>query len=177
MTTGKTIASVFFALACLLTAAQEPDSTFVGIHQAENEYYSRIFDTLTPPAAFSPVTPVALKSRSAGDPSFMVYGWHPYWAGAAAYPKYDYGVLTHIAWFSYEVDTATGAYSTLRGWDTTSIINYAHLRGVKVMLTVTNFGSERNTKILTDTVKQWTLINTVINQLKQRNGTTTTFKF
>jgi len=183
MTTGKTIATVIFTLASLLTAAQEPDSSSVGIHQAESEYYSRIFDTLTSHAAVSavtpvtPVTPVALKSRTNGNPSFMVYGWHPYWAGATAYPKYDYEVLTHIAYFSYEVDTATGGFSTLRGWDTTSIINYAHLRGVKVMLTVTNFGSERNTKILTDTVKQWTLINTVISQLKLRNGDGVNFDF
>jgi spore germination protein YaaH len=164
-------------MACLVTALNAQDTAFVGIHQAENEYYSRIFDTLTSTAVISPETPVALKSRTNGDPSFMVYGWHPYWAGAAAYPKYDYNVLTHIAYFSYEVDTATGGYSTLRGWDTTSIVNYAHLRGVKVMLTVTNFGSERNTKILTDTTKQWTLINTVIAQLKARNGDGVNFDF
>ncbi|MHC1732303.1 MAG: glycosyl hydrolase family 18 protein [Bacteroidales bacterium] len=177
MPSRKTPAALIALMACLVTALNAQDTAFVGIHQAENEYYSRIFDTLTSTAVISPETPVALKSRTNGDPSFMVYGWHPYWAGAAAYPKYDYNVLTHIAYFSYEVDTATGGYSTLRGWDTTSIVNYAHLRGVKVMLTVTNFGSERNTKILTDTTKQWTLINTVIAQLKARNGDGVNFDF
>jgi spore germination protein YaaH len=177
MPSRKTPAALIALMACLVTSLNAQDTAFVGIHQAENEYYSRIFDTLTSTAVISPETPVALKSRTNGDPSFMVYGWHPYWAGAAAYPKYDYNVLTHIAYFSYEVDTATGGYSTLRGWDTTSIVNYAHLRGVKVMLTVTNFGSERNTKILTDTTKQWTLINTVIAQLKARNGDGVNFDF
>ncbi|MDM8004028.1 MAG: glycosyl hydrolase family 18 protein [Bacteroidota bacterium] len=177
MTTGKTIATIFFTLACLLTAAQGPDSTFVGIHQAESEYYSRITDPLNPAGLQSPEKPVALENRKGGAPGFMVYGWHPYWADATAYLFYDYNVLTHIAYFSYEVDTATGSYSTLRGWDTTPLISYAHQKGVKVMLTVTNFGSEKNTKILTDTVKQWTLINTLISQLKQRNGDGVNFDF
>ena len=119
MPSRKTPAALIALMACLVTALNAQDTAFVGIHQAENEYYSRIFDTLTSTAVISPETPVALKSRTNGDPSFMVYGWHPYWAGAAAYPKYDYNVLTHIAYFSYEVDTATGGYSTLRGWDTT----------------------------------------------------------
>ncbi len=171
------LAALVLLLACPVVTAQVPDTSFIGIHQAESEYYSRIFHTAAPSTVLATEKPAALKSRKEGEPSFMVYGWHPYWAGAAAYPKYDYEVLTHIAYFSYEVDTATGGYSTLRGWDTTSVINYAHLRGVKVMLTVTNFGAERNTKLLTDTVKQWNLINTVISQLKSRNGDGVNFDF
>lgn len=177
MTTRIIIASVLLNLACLTTAAQEPDSSFVGIHQAESEYYSRITDPLKLHAKLSPERPADLAGRKDGSPGFMVYGWHPYWAKDTDYLHYDYSVLTHIAYFSYEVDTATGSYSTLRGWDTTPLISYAHERGVKVMLTVTNFGSERNTKILTDTVKQWTLINTVIAQLKLRNGDGVNFDF
>jgi len=46
-----------------------------------------------------------------------------------------------------------------------------------VTLTVTNFGTARNTEILTDTVKQWNLINSVINQLQSRNGDGVNFDF
>lgn len=180
---------LLFLTTCLGAAAQTPDASYVGIHQAESEYYSRLFETMAQSEGVAPgwpVTamagaargmPVALKSRKDGAPAFMVYGWHPYWAASTAYLNYDYDVLTHIAYFSYEVDTATGGYSTLRGWDTTPLISYAHQQGVKVMLTVTNFGSERNTKLLTDTVKQWTLINTLIGQLKARNGDGVNFDF
>ena len=173
----KPAAALIALMTCPVMALSAQDTAFIGIHQADNEYYSRIFDPLAPPAVISPETPVTLKSTTDGAPAFMVYGWHPYWAGTYAHLNYDYNVLTHIAYFSYEVDTATGSYSTLRGWDTTPLIDYAHQRGVKVMLTVTNFGSERNTKILTDTVKQWTLINTVIAQLKARNGDGVNFDF
>lgn len=171
------IAILLFLITCLGAAAQVPDASYAGIHQAESEYYSRIYENIAPSEGPAPETPVTLKSRKDGEPSFMVYGWHPYWAAATAYLNYDYDVLTHIAYFSYEVDTATGGYSTLRGWDTTPLISYAHQQGVRVMLTVTNFGSERNTKLLTDTVKQWTLINTLVGQLKARNGDGVNFDF
>ncbi|MDT8374192.1 MAG: glycosyl hydrolase family 18 protein [Bacteroidales bacterium] len=121
--------------------------------------------------------PAPLSSLKSVEEAVMVFGWHPYWSGSTAYIYYDYDVLTHIAYFSYEVDTATGGYTTLRGWDTTPIISYAHERGVKVILTVTNFGSSRNTELLTDTVKQWNLIDNLIQQLQSRNGDGVNFDF
>lgn len=168
---------LLFLLSCRWTPAQVKEPQVVGIHQAESEYYSSIYRNSMPPGEISPEKPVMLKSRKDGEPAFMVYGWHPYWATSTAFIYYDYDVLTHIAHFSYEVDTATGSYTTIRGWDTTPLISYAHQRGVKVMLTVTNFGSERNTSILTDTIKQWTLINTVTSLLKSRSGDGVNFDF
>jgi spore germination protein YaaH len=171
------LATALLAILPLWITAQEHDTAHVGIHQAESEYYSRIADSLHSAREISPETPSLLKSRNAGTLTHKIYGWHPYWAGSTAYLYYDYAALSHIAYFSYEVDTATGGYTTLRGWDTTPIISYAHSRGVKVTLTVTNFGTAPNTEILTDTVKQWNLINTVINQLQSRNGDGVNFDF
>ncbi|MCU0457684.1 MAG: glycosyl hydrolase family 18 protein [Bacteroidales bacterium] len=177
MLTRLALLTALLALTCLRGSAQDPDTEMKGIHQAESEYYSTIYGNSIPPGHRSPEKPVALKSSKNSDAAFRVYGWHPYWAGTNAHLNYDYNVLTHIAYFSYEVDTASGYYTTLRGWDTTPVIGYAHQRGVKVMLTVTNFGSERNTKILTDTVKQWRLIDTLVGLLKSRNGDGVNFDF
>jgi len=171
------LSAALLASLSLRAAAQENDTSLVGIHQAESEYYSRITGNQVSSAGLAPETPSLLKSRSAGKLTHKVYGWHPYWVDAGAYLSYDYNALSHIAYFSLEVDTATGGYTTLRGWDTTPIISYAHQRGVKVTLTVTNFGSARNTELLTDTVKQWNLINTVISQLQSRNGDGVNFDF
>lgn len=149
---------------------QVPDSMRAGIHQIQNEFYRHqpqedfmyaIKDTITP-SKYNPPEERILTRK--------VLGWHPYWASSSAYLTYDYNVLSHIAYFSYEVDTATGGYTTIHEWNTTPIINYAHLKGCKVLLTVTNFGSSRNTKILSDTVKQKLLINNLISLLKSRNG-------
>jgi spore germination protein YaaH len=107
---------------------------------------------------------------SASKPNRKVLGWHPYWTSSTAYQKYNYDALTHIAYFSYEVDTATGGYLTIHDWNSTPIISYAHQRGTKVLLTVTNFGTSRNTELLSDTVKQHTLLNNIVSLLKSRNG-------
>jgi spore germination protein YaaH len=104
-------------------------------------------------------------------------GWHPYWVSSTAHQLYDYEALTHIAYFSYEVDTVTGGYTTIHDWNTTPIISYAHQRGTKVLLTVTNFGTTANTKILSDTVKQVTMLNNLVNLLKVRNGDGVNFDF
>jgi len=168
---------ILFAILHLQAFAQNNDTIPVGIHQAESEYYGRVYGNVIPAAEISTTMPSALKSRTESELTHMVYGWHPYWASASSYLSYDYEALTHIAYFSLEVDTATGGYSTLRGWNTTPLIDYAHQKGVKVTLTVTNFGAERNIKILTDTTKQWVLINTIIDQLRTRNGDGVNFDF
>ncbi len=102
--------------------------------------------------------------------SRKVFGYHPYWADTAAYRSYDYSVLSTIGYFSYDVDTATGSYTTINKFTNTPLIAYAHARGVKVVLVVTNFGSAPNTAILKDTVKQNTMILTLISLLQQAGG-------
>ena len=162
---------------CLLAYSQKPDTLFKGIHQVQNEafYLYKPADEATKamdysfPAKLSLATPKMVNRK--------VVGWHPYWAPSDAHLSYNYNALTHIAYFSYEVDTATGGYTTVRDWNSTPLINYAHNRGTRVLLTVTNFGSAKNTAILSDTVKQITLLNTVRNLLFSRNGDGVNFDF
>ncbi len=168
-------ALILFSGLCL--QAQENDTLRVGIHQAESEHYSQIIDKSLFDDNILTVRPSVLKSKAASPLTHKVYGWHPYWASASAYLSYDYSALTHIAYFSYEVDTATGGFTTLRGWNTTPVIDYAHQMGVKVTLTVTNFGAARNTELLSDTVKQRFLLTTIVQQLKARNGDGVNFDF
>jgi len=150
----------------ILFARQEMEHK--SIHQLESELHRN------DPAseAAHPAVRVPLLPKTGGTPALakLVYGWHPYWASANAYATYDYGALTHIAFFSYETDTATGGYLTVRGWQTTPVVDYAHSQGVKVTLTVTNFGLENNDKLLSDTVKQQRMINTLISLLQLRGG-------
>jgi spore germination protein YaaH len=157
--------------------SQEPDSLRKSIHQLESEYYGKqklatseiSLKDITLPAPFETgITKNIIKN---------VLGWHPYWASSSAPNLYDYNALTHIAYFSYEVDTATGSYSTIHDWNTTALISTAHLNGTKVLLTVTNFGTSRNTRILSDSTRQNTLISTLITLLKTRNGDGINFDF
>jgi len=171
------LSAVLILFSGLCLQAQEHDTLPIGIHQAESRYYSQIIDKSLFDDNIQTAAPSVLRSKAASALTHKVYGWHPYWASASAYLSYDYSALTHIAYFSYEVDTATGGYTTLRGWNTTPVIDYAHQKGVKVTLTVTNFGAARNTELLSDTVKQRFLLTTIVQQLKARNGDGVNFDF
>lgn len=161
---------ILFILISLSLESQEPDSLRIGIHQVQSEYFS--LDKSGKLQGFEKETtfPSNLLINSSRSMTRKVLGWHPYWVPSTAYLAYDYSALTHLAYFSYEVDTATGGYSSIHDWNTTPIISYAHLKGTKVILTVTNFGAARNTELLTDTMKQKFLINTLISLLIARNG-------
>ena len=150
--------------------SQETDSLRKSIHQLENEFYSSVPISQLPYQEKEIAIPSKLVISGARAISKKVLGWNPYWVSSTAQYLYDYSSLSHIAYFSYEVDTATGGYSSIHSWNTTPIIDYAHLLGTKVLLTVTNFGTSRNTKLLSDSVKQMLLINTLISLLKSRNG-------
>jgi spore germination protein YaaH len=169
----------WFTLVHLAAAApaQVPDSLYKSIHQLQTEHYSSYKPGYFGEKSIDLSFPDKLSVETPKMVDRKVIGWHPYWAPVNAYLSYNYNALTHIAYFSYEVDTATGGYTTIRDWNSTPIINYAHNRGTKVLLTVTNFGAARNTAILEDTIKQNTLLTNVRNLLFSRNGDGVNFDF
>ena len=154
-----------FFCAGQLFAQLEPEQK--SIHQREAELHAS--DVPNHAVEQAPARPHALQKRSRNKLSRMVYGWYPYWMGTA-YQSCDYEVLSHIAYFSFDVDTANGSYKTVNGWNTSPVIDYAHQRGVKITLTIVNFGNVPNTKILSDTNKQNRLITDIIQMLLLRNG-------
>ncbi len=155
----------------------QQDSVRIGIHQLENTLFRNKGDSILKQQLPSLNKPSPLLVTKKLELSRKVFGWHPYWASSTAYQSYDYDVLTHLSYFSYETDTVTGGYKTINGWDQTPVIDYAHQRGVKVMLTVTNFGTASNKAILRDTLKQIKMIQTVTLLLKSRNGDGVNFDF
>ena len=156
---------VLTILVAASSAAQNPGPS---IHQRDSEMHKGD----TPHRDFSAVSTAPagpLVPRTAAVTK-KVFGYHPYWASSTAYLSYDYAALSTIGYFSYEVNTATGGYTTAHDWSTTPMIAYAHSRGVKVVLVVTNFGTDANTAILSDTVKQNTMITSLIGLLTARGG-------
>jgi spore germination protein len=161
---------ILFIIPAPFIFCQQPDSLRTGIHQSQNEYYSTFKSVQQTADPSGLLFPKELVPGTEKRITKKVLGWHPYWVSSTAYLAYDYTALTHIAYFSYEVDTATGGFTSVHDWYTTPIISYAHERGTKVLLTVTNFGTAKNTELLSDTVKQKYLLNNLITLLKNRNG-------
>ncbi len=98
-----------------------------------------------------------------------VMGWHPYWMGTR-YKQYRYELLHTVAYFSYAVDPQTGSYKTIRQWKTTDLVPIAHQYGTRVVLCVTNFGSDANRQFLTNPQAKQVLIDSLIALVKLRNA-------
>jgi len=146
------------------------------IQQIQSEYYSKYKFPLE--SDFDRISGYKAPPRiTAPAPGKHIFGWNPSWVGTA-YTSYNYNLLTTVGYFSYEVDTATGGYTNIYYWRTTNLIPLANSYGVKVVLTVTNFGISQNTRILSDPVKRQTLIDSLIAlvQFRQADGVNIDFE-
>ena len=74
--------------------------------------------------------------------NLTIFGWHPHWKGQM-YKTYNYKLLTHLAYFGYEVNPFTGRYNNflaINNFISSDLIMTAHLDTCKVLLTVSNRG-------------------------------------
>lgn len=96
-----------------------------------------------------------------------MYGWHPYWnAGLEA--NYDWNGLTDFCYFSYEVNSATGAAITTHNFATTPAVTTALANGVNVTLCATLFSG--HTAFFASSTSQQTLITNLINLVSARGA-------
>ncbi|MEO7229432.1 MAG: hypothetical protein ABIZ30_02440, partial [Candidatus Limnocylindrales bacterium] len=108
--------------------------------------------------------------------SAEVYGYLPYWeidSTTNAYLRYD--LLTDIALFSVgltasgTISTSGGGYAAVMGSTAATIVSNAHAAGVRVDLTVTSFGYDKNTAFFTDPVAMATAASAIAG-LVSANG-------
>jgi spore germination protein YaaH len=163
------LASLLLLPCFTYTSLSQEEVTRKSIHQLEAESH-RHDSTIDAPALPIPAPRYWRPLEKNAALSKRVYGWYPYWLSSTAYQALDYVSLSHIAYFSYETDITSGGYLTVHDWNTTPLIAYAHDRGIKVTLTVTNFGYDDNDALLSDTVKQNLMIANLVTLLKTRNG-------
>jgi spore germination protein YaaH len=105
-----------------------------------------------------------------GAPFNIVYGWFPYWIGTSATSGIKTELLTHIAWFSVGVDTATGALGSTDQWKTTGVVTWAKGKGLKVHLTITCFGSAELRALLSSPAKRARCIADIVGALDLRQA-------
>ncbi|MDX2362869.1 MAG: glycosyl hydrolase family 18 protein [Crocinitomicaceae bacterium] len=98
----------------------------------------------------------------------VVYGWHPYWGGSA-YQNYQWDLLSHMSFFSYEVNSADGEPNSTHGWSTSAAVDAALASGnTKVTLCVTLFSG--HTTFFGSSTAQQTLITNLINLVQTRGA-------
>lgn len=141
---------------------------FKSIHQEQLEHYNGLGNSTA--NYYEKTMPAATKSilRSGCNLNKVVYGWHPYWVGSV-YQNYDWDLLSHFSFFSYEVDPADGEPITTHGWSTSSAVDSALVSGnTKVTLTVTLFSGHAT--FFSSTTSQQTLISNLINLVQFRGA-------
>jgi len=100
--------------------------------------------------------------------SKVVYGFYPYWMGDA-YTNFQWDLLTHIAYFSIEVNS-DGSLGDKHGWPNNSLLNLAHQNGVKVVLTAQNFSATDLSTLLSSVTNRNNLINNLLNEVKNTSA-------
>lgn len=139
------------------------------IHQQQLEYYNSLgnananYYEKNTIAASKPAT-----NKATCDLNKVVYGWHPYWSGSA-YLNYDWNLLSHMSFFSYEVNASTGNADDTHGFTTSAAVNAALASGnTKVTLCVTLFSSHAT--FLGNATARQTLITNLINLIQSKNA-------
>lgn len=139
------------------------------IHEQQLNYYNGLgnsdanyYEQNVPAATMPP------KPKLGCTPDKVVYGWHPYWIGSA-YQNYDWDLLTHFSFFSYEVNASTGNANSTHGWATSAAVDAALASGnTKVTLCATLF-SGHSTFFGSSTAQQ-NLINNLISLVQSRGA-------
>lgn len=78
--------------------------------------------------------------------NLTVFAWHPAWQ-TEAYKTYNFKLLTHLSFCSYNVNPITGGYSDFRAiseFRSTDLIPAAQRDTCKVLLNVRSLGNEAN---------------------------------
>ncbi len=159
MSIKKFLIFIFVALSFPLFA-QEHES----IHQLDYEKYGfkkKDFSNKVP----ANVNIIPLNNSVKSNLSTIVFGYLPDWEYVGSSYKYlRYDLLTHIACFDFSINK-DGYISNPSAWPWTDLINAAHSKGVKVIMTLVSFNKDDIRNVLINgTVKQ-RLIGNVIAKL------------
>lgn len=125
------------------------------IHQIEWEAHRGYLHKLTAKQQdIRPAGLIPLQSTESSGLSARVFGFLPDWEYPGALGNLQYDLLTHIACFDFSVN-ANGSIANPGGWPWIDLINAAHRKGVKVILTAVNFNADEIHGIISDaSIKQ-----------------------
>jgi hypothetical protein len=158
----KSFVTIVFFLPLLLSAQEQ----FKSSNQREWEFYKANPQEVGRHAAMSAL---AKRPDLAGIQTMnkVVYGFHPYWQNGLE-GNYYFSLLTHLAYFSGDVDAATGNFSSTHSWSSAAVVPLAQSFGVKVDFCVVLFSNHAT--LFGSTSSKNTLIANIMTQINLRNA-------
>lgn len=151
---------IIFTMTGSLHAQDHPS-----IHQEEWEYYQKHPDEVVKVDKNDRVIEKQSMKRSLTT-NALVYGFHPYWVNGLE-SNYQFDLLSHLAYFSADVDVSTGNFSSTHSYSTAGVITKAKNAGVKVHLTIVCFSSHATLWGNQASIDK--LINNIITKVNERN--------
>ena len=143
-----------------------------GIHQLDKEAYGNSKNAVNKTVVGNKeIIPIYNRTQTLTK---KVFGFLPYWEqSSGANNNIVYNNLTHLACFDFLVNF-DASISLPTNWPWTTEINTAHSNGVKVIMTVTNFGGTSGAdtvawELFNNTSKQTTFFNNVKNLIQTYN--------
>lgn len=97
----------------------------------------------------------------------IVFGWHPYWQNGFE-SNYQWDLLSHLCYFSYDVNYLNGNALTTNSWSTANVVTQALANNVKVSLCVTLF--DDHAAFFGNSSAKQTLITNLINLVQARGA-------
>lgn len=147
------------------------------IHSEEQQKYQRLIDSnYTDWETLQQLKKDAKYIGAHGDTlvlarNIKVFGWHPFWMGPA-YKDYSYNLLSHVSLFQLSVATGsdTAVYDNPEVVDSWyakdfNLVELAHEKDCKVLITITNFEKDTNEEFLSDVFRQNRLIDKLMTIL------------
>ena len=158
---------VLFSIISFAILPQENKS----IHQLESEYFSSHPEKVMSENSDLIYKNPQYKIFGLQTISHSVYGFHPYWVSDATASDYYFSLLTHVAYFSAEVDTGvatTGGILSTHSWSTTQVVNYCKAHNIKIHLAVTMFA--KHDRVLANATYRTNLANNILAKIQLRNA-------
>ncbi|HOX44827.1 MAG TPA: glycosyl hydrolase family 18 protein [Myxococcota bacterium] len=93
----------------------------------------------------------------------VVYGYYPYWAHDLDSLRWT--ALTHLAWFSLEMN-ASGVVTAWHGWPDTATVQAAHAAGVRVDLCFTLFDAAGIRSVVNSAANRATAVTSMLDELQ-----------
>jgi len=109
-------------------------------------------------------------------PSRVVYGYYPFWVADLSTIRWN--ALTHLAWFSIDLD-GDGDIVAKHGWPDPDVVNTAHAAGVRVDLTFTLFGGGDIQQLCNSPSRRASTISTIVSEMEagDADGVSIDFEF
>ncbi len=111
------------------------------------------------------------------DQNVVALGWHPYWigenTGVDTYKEYSFALLSHVAYYSYEMNPYTGGYrnfDAIYNFKYSDFIPTAHLDTCDVLLSVSCRGEDAAIFFTGEAIAQQNLIDSLISIVKEADA-------